>query len=211
MVKIFITRHGETKWNIEKRLQGALDSELTEKGVANAIALGERLKNINFHAIHSSTSQRAFHTAQLISSKNKGIPIIKEENLREISFGDWEGLTSVEIETKSKDNFSRFWNASHLYDPLPHQAESLSHLRMRVQKVIDTMITSYESGSVLIVTHAVVIRILLNIFEKKKTFENMWDGPFINGTSLTIVNVSNGKFEIELIGDDLHVKGHEEK
>lgn len=70
-MKIYLTRHGETQWNIEKRLQGWKDSELTEKGVNNALKLGDRLFNTEFNAIYTSPSQRAYQTANYVSLDRK--------------------------------------------------------------------------------------------------------------------------------------------
>lgn len=66
MVTLYITRHGETEWNCEERMQGWLDSNLTEKGENNARLLGQRLENTNFAAIFSSPSGRTKATANLI-------------------------------------------------------------------------------------------------------------------------------------------------
>jgi broad specificity phosphatase PhoE len=73
MIKLYITRHGETIWNTEKRMQGWLDSNLTENGKKNAEALGERLKDIEFEAIYSSPSQRTKTTTELVKG-DRAIP-----------------------------------------------------------------------------------------------------------------------------------------
>jgi len=97
MLRIYLTRHGETQWNIEKRLQGWKDSELTEKGVNNALKLGERLLNIEFNSIYTSPSQRAYQTAKYVSL-GREISIYTDGNLKELNFGDWEGQKQEEIE-----------------------------------------------------------------------------------------------------------------
>ncbi len=89
MLTLYITRHGETKWNTEKRMQGWSDSSLTENGVKNAILLGNRLKDIEFDAIHTSPSQRTIITANLIKGDRK-IPLIPDDQLKEINMGIWE-------------------------------------------------------------------------------------------------------------------------
>ena len=50
MITLYITRHGETEWNSEKRMQGWLDSNLTENGIINAVSLGERLKETELNS-----------------------------------------------------------------------------------------------------------------------------------------------------------------
>lgn len=63
MLTLYITRHGETEWNIQKRMQGHKDSPLTEKGRKQAQALGNYLKNIPFEKVFVSDSNRAYETA----------------------------------------------------------------------------------------------------------------------------------------------------
>jgi len=53
-MKIYLTRHGETEWNLEGRLQGSLDAKLTQKGIEEATMLGESLKGVEFDMIFSS-------------------------------------------------------------------------------------------------------------------------------------------------------------
>lgn len=71
MLNIYLVRHGETEWNIEKRLQGWQDSNLTEKGIEDANALHDHLIDIKFDAIYSSSSKRAFKTAEIIAGNRK--------------------------------------------------------------------------------------------------------------------------------------------
>jgi len=65
-MKLYITRHGTTEWNLEKRLQGWADSPLTEDGRNRAIKLGNSLKDIDFDMIYTSPQERALNTAKLI-------------------------------------------------------------------------------------------------------------------------------------------------
>lgn len=106
MLRIYITRHGETEWNIQKRMQGWKDSNLTRKGEEYAIALGRRLKDVDFNCIYSSSSGRTIHTSELIRG-DKDIRIIPDDNLREIHLGEWEGKTSTEIDDKQR--LKAFW------------------------------------------------------------------------------------------------------
>jgi len=81
LLKLFLTRHGETVWNVEKSLQGWKDSDLTGTGVTNAIALGETLNETVFQAVYASPSKRTIDTAKLIMG-NKEVPIKPDERLR---------------------------------------------------------------------------------------------------------------------------------
>src|SRR3712207_163192 len=97
MTTIYLTRHGQTEWNLNKRLQGWKNSPLTKLGISQAKALGERLKDTQIDVIYSSPIERAYKTAEIIKG-NKDIEIIKHDGLKEFNYGDWEGLTIDEIE-----------------------------------------------------------------------------------------------------------------
>jgi probable phosphoglycerate mutase len=204
VLNIYITRHGETQWNKENRLQGWRDSELTDNGIRNATALGERLGQTKFQAIYSSPIERAVKTAKLICSDRK-IPILFEDSLKEINLGDWEGKVKEEIEENSKQAFFDFWNAPHLYNHEPHQGESLSALKSRVEHVINKIIAENNDGNVLIVTHGVTIRAILSYLMNIPT-EKWWDGPFIEGTSLTLAQYDGISFQVKMIGDTSHIR-----
>ncbi|WML55603.1 histidine phosphatase family protein [Neobacillus sp. PS3-12] len=204
MLNIYITRHGETQWNSENRLQGWKDSELTDNGKRNAVALGERLYQINFNTIYTSPIDRAVKTASLVCS-DRNIPILFEDGLKEINLGDWEGKVKEEIEQTSKQEFFNFWNAPHLYNHEMHNGESFAALKSRVENVINRIIADNKEGNILIVTHGVTIRAILSYLMNIPT-EKWWEGPFIEGTSLTLAQYDEGTFQVKMIGDTLHIK-----
>src|SRR5690554_4521335 len=90
-MKIYLTRHGQTEWNVIGKLQGWGNSNLTEKGIENAKRLSQRLKEVNFDYVYSSPQQRALDTAKLIRG-DRNIEINVLDDLREIGFGSWEGM-----------------------------------------------------------------------------------------------------------------------
>lgn len=96
---IIIVRHGQTEWNIRGIRQGHLDSKLTERGQAQAKALGQRLAREKFSAIYSSDLGRAVDTAREIASLS-GHPIVTDERLRERHLGIFQGLSGSEIDAK---------------------------------------------------------------------------------------------------------------
>jgi probable phosphoglycerate mutase len=94
---IYIVRHGQTEWNLEGRFQGRLDSPLTNAGVEQAKQLAQRLQNISFDSIYSSSSNRAFSTA-LHLRKDRAIEVNKSDHLMEMDFATWEGRKWSEIQ-----------------------------------------------------------------------------------------------------------------
>lgn len=200
MLTLYITRHGETSWNTEKRMQGWSDSELTLTGVNNASLLAKSLRDIEFDAIYSSTSNRSVKTAEIIRGK-WDVPITLKENLREINMGDWEGKTITYIEENFPEKIYSFWNTPHLYQPI--MGEDFFNVRKRVELALKDIIKNHDSGNVLIVTHSITIKTILAYF-KQLPMDRLWEPPFIHDTSLTIITKNNNQYEIVLEGDLSH-------
>ncbi|MEH7885670.1 histidine phosphatase family protein [Bacillus sp. JJ1609] len=201
MLKLYITRHGETVWNVEKRLQGWKDSSLTESGVQNAIALGQALKTTVFESVYSSPSERTVHTAKLIMGDQE-IPFHLEQKLREIHMGNWEGRTHAEVAELDTDSFHSFWNTPHLY--IAEKGESFLEVQHRVVEAINEIKNLHQTGNILLVTHTVVIKCLL-AFYKNLPLEKLWEPPYIHDTSLTVIEISEEP-KILLEGDISHRK-----
>ena len=106
---IFLVRHGETEWNLTRRYQGWGDSPLTPRGVAQAEAIGRRLRDLPEAAgvaVVSSPLGRARRTAALIQAARGDLaPVAVDERLREISLGAWDGLDRDEIAALSPGIF----------------------------------------------------------------------------------------------------------
>jgi probable phosphoglycerate mutase len=201
-MKIYITRHGQTKWNVEGRMQGQLNSNLTEKGINQAKWLGESLQDTEIDVIISSSSGRALETAILIRG-SRDIEIVKNDNLREIYLGEWEGRIATVIRISDKEQQDNFWKRPHQYEP--SSGESYEELRNRVIKELDYIITEFNVNTVLIVTHAVTLKMIL-AYIKKLDIKNTWSGTFMHQTCLNEVVVDDGVMKIIKEGDISHYK-----
>jgi broad specificity phosphatase PhoE len=106
---ILLVRHGETEWNLERRIQGRLDSALTERGIAQARAVGRLVGSLPDAAIVrivASPLGRARRTAQIICEQLVAGPeLVIDDRLREISVGSWDGLTYHDIALRSPGIF----------------------------------------------------------------------------------------------------------
>ena len=200
-MKLYITRHGETQWNTQTRLQGWKDSDLTKRGIEDAEALADRLEAIDFDHIYSSTQKRAIHTAEIIK-KDRDIDIVELEGLKEIGFGQWEGMPMKDIEDKYGDEFHIFLNKPHLYKPIL-DGESYQEILARVKRAINKIV---ENGgeNVLVVSHGVTIKMLTSII-KDIPMEELYTIPISKGTSLNICQVDEGEIEFILEGDTSHI------
>jgi broad specificity phosphatase PhoE len=106
---VLLIRHGETEWNLTRRYQGWSDSPLTRRGVAQAEAVGRKLRELpeaNGVPIVASPLGRARRTAELIQAARADLaPIRFDERLKEISIGAWDGLDRDEIAALSPGIF----------------------------------------------------------------------------------------------------------
>lgn len=201
-MKLYLIRHGKTEWNQLKRMQGKQDSPLTQEGVLNAEALAEKLSDIKFDYIYSSSCGRAYKTAQILN-KYHNKKIIKSNSLQEIALGDWEGCLMSDLEISHKEQQSNFWNAPHKYNPAEHNGESFFEVRKRVIEKIENIIQKHKTGNVMIVAHTVVLKsILHHILDKE--IKELWDQPAILPTSLSIIEVVDNKPTIKVIASMSH-------
>lgn len=154
MAQLILIRHGETLWNTERRMQGQLDSPLTERGVWQACRLGERLQALPFTTLYSSDLPRARLTAQRIADVT-GHQIIDDLRLRERHFGQFEGLTRAEMEKHDAEIYARFMSRD------PHYAvpggESPADFFARCRTVLEELATRHADQTIAIVTHGLVL------------------------------------------------------
>lgn len=153
-MKIFITRHGQTDWNVEKKMQGRTDIELNNKGIEQAYHAKEKLKNKKIDLIICSPLKRAKKTAEIIN-ENWNIPIIYDDRLIEICFGENEGKLRDEFD------YDNFWklNNTHNYK----DAENINDLLKRIYNFLDD-IKQIKKENILIVTHNGVCRAINTYF-----------------------------------------------
>ena len=100
-IDIYLMRHGETRFNVQERMQGRCDSPLTEKGIQEAQEAAEKLKEIPFSMIYVSTAERARDTADIIAQYHPG-NIAYTKKICEVSYGDLEGMTFKEADPSGK-------------------------------------------------------------------------------------------------------------
>lgn len=199
MTILYLTRHGQTEWNLEARFQGHMGSPLTEKGINDAKNLSNRLEDVEFQAIYSSPQPRAYDTAKIIKG-DRNIEIKTDDRLKEMNFGEWEGVKGEEIKKKHFKMFDNLWN-----DPIeytPESGESYQAVYDRVIPVIEEIKNKYD-GKVLIVAHGIVLAIIM-MYVEGRTINELWREKVLPNTSLTIVEAENDEFNIKLYGDTSH-------
>lgn len=98
--RLVMLRHGQTAYNLGSRMQGQLDTELSELGRAQAIAAAEALGKQQPLLIVSSDLRRAYDTAVTLGER-AGVDVRVDERLRETHLGDWQGLTHTQIDAEA--------------------------------------------------------------------------------------------------------------
>ncbi|MCT4585420.1 MAG: histidine phosphatase family protein [Peptostreptococcaceae bacterium] len=203
MNKFFIVRHGQTYWNKEHRSQGHKNSNLTDDGINQAIALGERLKAIDFDYIYSSDLGRTIETTNLILKDFSKKEYKKCQSLREICLGKWEGMTIDEIKKNYKDQHA-YWVKTPLKTEVEGM-ENLSDARNRIAKKIKTLNEKHDNKTFLIISHGMIIKLLLTELVGIE-INDMY--KFKQGnTALNIINGLEGnRFQIDILNDTTHTR-----
>ena len=136
-MEIYIVRHGETVWNKKKLLQGRTDIELSDKGRELARITGENLRDTHFDMVFSSLLKRAYETASLIVG-GRDIPIVKNDLIKEMCFGDWEGQNMSELLADGGQDFQYFFKHPELYHPVGNGESFEEICQVSVNLIRDT-------------------------------------------------------------------------
>ncbi len=150
MTTILLARHGETDWNLERRVQGHADTPLNATGQAQARALADELADEPLDAVYSSDLARAYETA-LVVAERKGLEVVVLPELREKHFGTWEGLTDAEI----------LASYPHARDGNWGDGETREAMSRRVLAALARIAAEHPEGRILVVAHGGPLRAVL--------------------------------------------------
>lgn len=155
VLDLYLVRHGQTAWNLEKRLQGATDNVLNETGRRQASELAQRLAGVKFTHIYSSGLKRAQETAAAFAGNT---PVTPLPALNERSFGKFEGIFEDE---RSAALYAEFGKRGSVLDDALDGGESLQSQADRVKTAVREITGRHTSGSVAIVAHGGVNPLVL--------------------------------------------------
>ena len=154
-MKLYAARHGETQWNLEDKVCGRTDLPLTERGKQQALALAEKVGNLDIDLIIASPMLRARQTAAA-SAEKWGIPMIVDKRLIEQDYGIYEGLSRFD---------AGFLNTTRLFAFRYPGGESMMDVAARVYSLIDDVKRDYPDKNVLLVCHGGGCRLIRTYFE----------------------------------------------
>ena len=197
-----LVRHGETVWNRDGRIQGHRHVPLTERGRAQARQLAERLDGQGADVMYSSDLGHALATAQALAAAS-GVAIRAEANLREFSYGAWEGLTLEEAKAHDPAIFAARITGRNS-DVAAPDGETTFDLLERVRRFTDAARRRHSKDeNVTIVGHGGTLRAvavcLLGLGE-----EHFWRLRLSHG-SLSVVTVLADTCVLELWNDTSHL------
>lgn len=199
---MYVVRHGETEWNIQGRMQGWLDSPLTESGIQQAHAVGRALAGRSIEAVLTSDQGRAVHTTEIIS-KYLDLPFETDKRLRESKLGIAQGLTIAEFGEKYPEEHALFFSRDPDY-ALPG-GESIRKRHDRSWKTAQNFCWKNQGKTVLVVAHGGNLTSMFNHAngrapESARTFS-------LFNSSINRFTVTGKKWQLDTWGDISHLTG----
>lgn len=155
--RICIIRHGETDWNVEKRIQGHTDVPLNEVGRAQALAMAFNAAHQRFHAVYSSDLARAMETARVLAQReDQEVKLLPQ--LRERHFGVFQGITADEGAALHPAAYAHYVARDLDYDF--ETGESLRGFAERVADGVDWLVRHHSGQTVAAVSHSGVLDVV---------------------------------------------------
>jgi broad specificity phosphatase PhoE/ribonuclease HI len=199
--RMILVRHGATGHSAEKRFSGRNDLGLDGLGERQAAALATRAPSFaDVAGIVTSPLRRARQTAEAIAAA-LGLPVVENDDLAEVDFGKWEGLTFSEARAAYPRELAD-WSA--LPDAAPPDGESFTALGRRVRRGRDSVISAFPGRTVVVVTHVSPIKTLVRL---------ALDAPptamfrlYLDTASVSIVDYNaDGGSSLRLFNDTSHL------
>lgn len=156
--RIDLLRHGESQYS--HTLRGHLDDELTAKGWQQMQSTIEQVANQSWDVIISSSLKRCACFAEQLA-KTTQLPLLLNHDLKEMYFGEWEGVSTQQIYETSPELLANFWQKPSQY--CPPRAETLMQFQTRVLKGFQELLVQMQNQNWqhgLVVTHGGVIKLL---------------------------------------------------
>lgn len=202
--EILIIRHGQTDWNVSKRLQGHSDIPLNAKGREQAAALAETLRHEKLDAIFSSDLKRAMETANAIARLHN-LPVQPDPAFRERSYGAFEGLSREEIKTRYPESHAAWYAADpdHVFPPGERPAESMRTFHNRVIDALYRIARPYTGRKIVLIAHFGILEAAYRVVHRTP-IEIRNRVPVLN-TSINRFLVSDGDIELLKWGEDQHL------
>lgn len=184
-------------WNEEKRLQGWKDSPLTKQGITDAKKLGDFIKNYHIDQVFSSPIGRAYQTASYIFPYRH---IIKDNRLKEMNFGDYEGMKISEL--KDNKHYYNLWHCPSPNRSLPN-GETFQSVVDRLNDFFQERYQEDPQQTIFLTIHGMLFTILHGIILNLPIERfNEVNKEIVRGCSLSLIIYDGKQFTIQYIGKD---------
>ena len=194
MIDLYLTRHGQTVWNVEVRMQGRLNSPLTDDGIRGAMNLHDKILEIPFSGCYTSPLPRALHTSLLLIG-DRCVPLVIERSLAEMDLGSWEGMTAAAAKRDYPDVFYHFRSRPDLYTP-PSGGESFTDVTARARSFLKKMeLLPENTGPILGVTHGILLQAIVMICDERP-LSTLRTGQDVDQTALFHLQWNNSKWHV---------------
>jgi broad specificity phosphatase PhoE len=157
-MRLFVLRHGETEWSRTRRFTGARDIALTARGQQQAEAASAALAGLTVHGVYASPLERARTSAEVIAKPHQ-LAVEVDARFTEMRFGEWEGLTREEAAATTPGIYEQWRRTPSL--AVPPGGEGLPAVGVRVGAAMADLQARHTDQTVVLVTHAVVIRLIV--------------------------------------------------
>jgi broad specificity phosphatase PhoE len=189
--RIFMVRHGQTIWNVEKRFRGTMDVPLNDKGRMDALRAAEQLAHVGLSAVYTSPLSRAREVAAAIASAARLPRSVDLAGLINIDYGEWHGLTKEECAERDP-------GAWQLYKSCPERAacpggEALCDAADRVTAALFDIAARHRGAAVAAVSHGAMVRLAL--LRAGYCTGPEWEVPLDTG-SATVLEIRDGSIEV---------------
>ncbi len=200
-MKIYLVRHGLTNTNKEKRYVGWGDAQLSSQGYLQAERLGLRFASEPVAGLYCSDLSRTLETAAPMA-RIHGLEPVKSRLLREINFGEWEGLTYQEMSPEQRDALWQWYDAPFLF--APPGGETLAQVLDRAWSFLLPLVEAERDGEAhVVVSHGGVIRSLVHRI-KKLGLEQFWELS-VENASVSLLQRSGRDMNIPYYNDRSHL------
>ncbi len=203
-MRLLLIRHGQSQSNAEHRLQGWLDSPLTELGRDQMRALARRLQGDGWgvSALYASTLSRAAESGEILAAA-LGVPLALDERLREYHIGEFTGLTWQEIEERFPDLAAQ-WQSASRRPPIPGEEGDQAFCARLAEAFEEIIAAHHPHETVGIVAHGgtfnVYLKYLLGLDLDIR-------GPFaFANAALSVVQLEEWGPRITLLNDTSHLR-----
>ncbi len=154
-----LLRHGKTIWNEAGRIQGRLDSPLSERGSMQVHDWGRFIGKYTIDCIIASDLGRVKETVAIIQQYCNSVPVEWKQSLREQAWGDWEGKSFRELKNEQPDELATQIRAG--WDFRPPGGESRKEVLQRALPVIEEALRSFPGKRILVVSHEGIVKSLI--------------------------------------------------